>query len=53
LRFKRAASLLVSDAGQRGQPQIVSGRYQSPILIQWRATRSQSRRLRVTLRRFR
>lgn len=53
LRFKRAASLLVSDAGQPGRPRIVSGRYQSPILIQWRAAKRQRRRLRVTLRQFR
>ncbi len=50
LRMKRSVSLLVKDA-QNG-PSIESGTYQSPILVQWHSTLSQSRRLEASIYRF-
>ncbi len=52
LRMKRSVSLLVSDAGGDGKGRIVQGRYQSPILVQWRRAEDQVRRLDVTITRF-
>jgi hypothetical protein len=40
----------VSDAG--GRPSLIRGRYQSPILVQWRSAERTTRRLEVTLHRF-
>ena len=51
LRMKRSVSLLVTDQGG-ASGQIVSGRYQSPLLVQWRKSDCQQRRLNVTLSRF-
>ncbi len=51
LRFKRSLSMPVS-AGENGRAQIVIGRYQTPILIQWAAPSRRSRRLRLRLSRF-
>ncbi len=53
LRVKRSISLLVSDAEGDGKGRIVQGKYQSPILIQWKRPDDQVRRLDVTIARFR
>jgi hypothetical protein len=50
LRLKRSLSLLVTDFG--GDPHIVRGTYQSPILIQWGAVPTRRRTLEITLSRF-
>ena len=52
LRMKRSVSLLVNEDEANGEGTIVQGRYQSPILVQWRKSEPQSRRLKVTLTRF-
>lgn len=52
LRMKRSVSLLVTEDEANGEGTIVQGRYQSPILVQWRKSDSQCRRLRVQLTRF-
>lgn len=52
LRMKRGVRLLVSDREAEGQGQIVQGTYQSPILVQWRKSQSQTRLLDVTFIRF-
>ncbi len=52
LRFKRSISFPVVP-GDDGRPRIVRGRYQSPILIQWRASPEQKRELNLKLTRFR
>ncbi len=52
LRMKRSVSLLVADRGPDGRGCIVQGTYQSPILVQWRKARAQTRRLDVTFTRF-
>jgi thiamine phosphate synthase YjbQ (UPF0047 family) len=51
LSMKRSVSLFVSD-GRSGQPAIVEGTYQSPILVQWRAASDGARRVDVRLTRF-
>ena len=50
LRMKRRVSLLVSNAPKG--PSIISGTYQSPILIQWNSALSQHRRLEASIYRF-
>jgi thiamine phosphate synthase YjbQ (UPF0047 family) len=52
LRMKRSVTLLVTEDESNGEGTIVQGRYQSPILVQWRKSSSQQRRLRVRLTRF-
>lgn len=52
LRMKRSVSLLVSDRDPAGEGTIVHGRYQSPILVQWKKAKAQTRRLNITLVRF-
>ena len=52
LRMKRSVSLLVAEDEANGKGTIVQGRYQSPILVQWRKAHRQTRHLNVTLRRF-
>jgi hypothetical protein len=52
LRMKRSVSLLVSDSRTPGQPGLVEGTYQSPILIQWRGAPSGTRTVDVSLTRF-
>jgi thiamine phosphate synthase YjbQ (UPF0047 family) len=47
-RMHRSVSLLVS-AGDNGQPNIVEGTYQSPILVQWQNTPRKSRVLDVAI----
>lgn len=53
LRMKRSVSLLVLDQEGSGRGDIVEGTYQSPILIQWKASRSRSRVLKVDFIQFR
>ncbi|MCD4748496.1 MAG: hypothetical protein K8R59_03905 [Thermoanaerobaculales bacterium] len=52
LRFKRSISLPIT-TDHNGAPSLVRGRYQSPILIQWRPTQKKSRELRIRLLQFR
>lgn len=52
LRMKRSVSLLVSDRKGTGHGSIVHGRYQSPLLVQWRRADSHVRRIEATLSRF-
>jgi hypothetical protein len=52
LGMRRSIDLLVSDAGTPGRPGLVEGRYQTPILVQWRAADRQTRVLEVSLYRF-
>ncbi|MEO8358806.1 MAG: hypothetical protein ABI672_02155 [Vicinamibacteria bacterium] len=50
LRMKRGISFGVSETN--GVPSLIRGRYQSPILVQWRNAERQERRVEVTLHRF-
>jgi thiamine phosphate synthase YjbQ (UPF0047 family) len=52
LRMKRSVSLLVSDRDRSGRGSIVSGPYQSPILVQWNKAPGGMRRLEVTITRL-
>jgi len=52
LRMKRSVSLLVTEDTANGEGTIEQGRYQSPILVQWRKSAPQTRRLRARLTRF-
>ena len=52
LRMKRSVTLLVSEDEANGEGTIVQGRYQSPILVQWRKSDAKRRRLNVRLTRF-
>jgi len=52
LRMKRSVSLLVTEDETNGEGTIVQGRYQSPILVQWRTPDADYRRLTVRLTRF-
>lgn len=47
LRMKRSVSLVVADGGQ-----IVTGTYQSPILVQWRRSSEGARTIEATFTRF-
>jgi thiamine phosphate synthase YjbQ (UPF0047 family) len=51
LRFKRSLSMPVR-ADARGRSEIVTGRYQAPIMIQWAAAPGQTRKIRLRLSRF-
>jgi thiamine phosphate synthase YjbQ (UPF0047 family) len=51
LRFKRSLSMPVG-IDETGRPRLVTGRYQTPIMIQWAAAPGQSRRIRLRLTRF-
>ena len=53
LRMKRSVSLPVSDRDTPGQGRLTQGRYQSPILVQWRPAERRSRFIDITLTRFR
>lgn len=53
LGMKRSVSFLASDGQGSAPARIVRGRYQSPILVQWRPADHQVRSLSVTLVRFR
>jgi hypothetical protein len=52
LRFKRNISLLISNNHYSIPTNIVQGRYQSPILIQWKQASNQTRRLHLKITRF-
>lgn len=47
LRMKRSLQLLVSDV--EGDARVVTGRYQSPILVQWKPSEHRSRRLAISI----
>ena len=50
--MKQSASLLVTN-NQKGNPaQVVQGRYQSPILVQWEPAKNQVRNLTIKITRF-
>jgi thiamine phosphate synthase YjbQ (UPF0047 family) len=51
LRFKRSLSMPVT-TDDRGRSRVVTGRYQTPILIQWAAACGQCRELSLRLTRF-
>ena len=51
-RMKRRISLFVSDHEQPGVGQIILGKYQSPILVQWANARNQTRQINVRIRKF-
>ena len=53
LRMKRSVSLPVSDRDTPGEGHITQGRYQSPILVQWRRAEQRARFVDITLTRFR
>ena len=50
LRVGRSVALLVAESGGTGQ--LVRGRYQSPILLQWHRANNSRRKLTVTVDRF-
>ena len=50
LRVGRSVALLVAENGGAGQ--LVRGRYQSPILLQWHRAQSSRRKLTVAIQRF-
>ncbi len=52
LRMKRRVNLLVNEDPANGEGTIVQGRYQSPILVQWRNETAQAREVTVRLTRF-
>jgi thiamine phosphate synthase YjbQ (UPF0047 family) len=52
LRVKRSVSLLVSDHDRPGYGAVAGGRYQSPILLQWRGANAGRRRIDLTLTRL-
>ena len=53
LRMKRSVSLPVSDRDTPGDGRVAQGRYQSPILVQWRRAERRTRVVNITLTRFR
>ena len=52
LRMKRVVSFLVSESPNQQGPGIVSGTYQSPIMIQWNSKSNNQRRLEASIYRF-
>ena len=52
-RMKRRISLPISDAKEPGRGQLMLGRYQSPILVQWKRAAGQTRHLDVRIKKFR
>ena len=52
LGMRRSIDLLVSDAGTPGVGALLEGRYQTPILVQWRPAESRRRLVDVSLHRF-
>jgi thiamine phosphate synthase YjbQ (UPF0047 family) len=52
LRAKRCVDLLVSDSQSPGRGRVVEGKYQTPIMIQWRGTTRRTRFIQVRLSRF-
>ena len=53
LRMKHSVSLPVSDRDTPGEGRVTQGRYQSPILVQWRRAERRTRLVDITLTRFR
>jgi hypothetical protein len=45
----RRISFLAGQNGSEGHPQIIRGKYQSPILVQWKAAERQTRRVRIRI----
>ena len=52
LSMKRQISFLVSNKGNDDTAKIVQGRYQSPILVQWKESLNASRLLNITVTRY-
>ena len=52
LRMKRSVSLPVSDRDTPGEGRVAQGRFQSPILVQWRQAEHRTRFVDITLTRF-
>jgi thiamine phosphate synthase YjbQ (UPF0047 family) len=52
LRLKRSVSLLVTNQRGSDSGQIVQGKYQSPILVQWNRAAGQTRNIDITLTEF-
>jgi thiamine phosphate synthase YjbQ (UPF0047 family) len=52
LRMKRSVSLAVTNEESNGRSAILRGKYQSPILVQWKKAEQRARRVNVTFVRF-
>lgn len=52
LRMKRGISLIISDEHSDGHSRIITGTYQSPILVQWRKALKDRRKVEVVFTRF-
>ena len=52
LGVKRNVSFLISNNGSNDAAKIVQGRYQSPILVQWKESPNTSRALTLTITRY-
>ncbi len=52
LRVKRGVSFLITNNGKSRTTQIVQGRYQTPILVQWKETPTLSRTITLTITRY-
>jgi len=52
LGVKRNISFLISNNGSNDSAKIVQGRYQSPILVQWKESSNASRTLTLTITRY-
>jgi thiamine phosphate synthase YjbQ (UPF0047 family) len=52
LSMKRHISLFVSEDQETDQGKIVFGKYQSPILVQWKPARGETRYVNITLSKF-
>jgi hypothetical protein len=52
LSVKRNISFLISNNGSNNTAKIVQGRFQSPILVQWKESPSASRALTLTITRY-
>ncbi|MCA9735141.1 hypothetical protein KC799_23600, partial [candidate division KSB1 bacterium] len=52
LRMKRDITLMASNNGDSNESHILQGRYQSPILVQWRSNEIGYRYVDVKLTRF-
>jgi thiamine phosphate synthase YjbQ (UPF0047 family) len=52
LRVKRKVSFIISNNGKDRTAEIIHGRYQSPILVQWKASPKLSRSVILTITRY-
>ncbi|MEM9663307.1 MAG: hypothetical protein AAF970_00145, partial [Bacteroidota bacterium] len=52
LRMKRSVTLMVNNTDEYGIGSIIHGKDQSPILVQWKKSSSQTRRIRARFVRF-